>query len=392
MKRAKYIVLLNILFDTIGIGIVIPILPYYVREFGASAFVVTLLFAAFSFCMFLTSPMLGALSDKYGRRPIIILSIVGTSVGWFVFAAANSLTLLFAGRIIDGAAAGKISAAQSYLVDISSGEKERAENLGLIGAAFGVGFILGPIVGGALSEVSHSFPFVLAGFLSAANAILAIFFLPESLKEKHHHRPLTVNPLRPIGKAFRDAELKPLYWIQLLFGMAFVTVQSVFALFTAEVFGFTSLQTGMLFTISGIVVLLNQTVLLKMLWLRRFNEVDLIILMCVALGIGVALIATKSLILFYLSLLFHGAGQAVIRVAITSQVASIGDPARKGERLGTLASIISAAMVIAPILSGALFEVEPALPFIAAAVIMVAAYRFGIVYKRSRIKAMVAEP
>src|SRR3972149_6379611 len=156
MQKEKLTVLFTVLVDVLGFGIVIPILPFYVTSFGASAFTVTLLFSSFALFAFVSSPFLGALSDKIGRRPVLIFSIASTAIGWFVFAAADSIVLLFIGRIIDGAAAGNFTVAQSALVDISTDEKDRAANLGLIGASFGIGFMLGPLIGGVLSTVSLS--------------------------------------------------------------------------------------------------------------------------------------------------------------------------------------------------------------------------------------------
>lgn len=159
MQREKSIILFTVLVDVIGFGIVIPILPFYVTEFGVSPTVVTLLFASFSLFSFISAPVFGAWSDRIGRRPVLILSIFSTAVGWFVFAGAQAVWMLFLGRIIDGAAAGNFTTAQSYMADISKSDSERTKNIGLVSAVFGVGFLLGPIVGGILSKVSHSFPF-----------------------------------------------------------------------------------------------------------------------------------------------------------------------------------------------------------------------------------------
>src|SRR5579862_3732043 len=159
MKREKLIIVFTVFVDVIGFGIVIPILPFYVSSFGASPVTITMMFASFSLCAFLSSPFLGALSDRIGRRPVLLISILSTAIGWIVFASANSIVFLFLGRIIDGCAAGNFTTAQSYLVDISRDEKERSANLGIIGATFGIAFIVGPLMGGVLSKVSHAFPF-----------------------------------------------------------------------------------------------------------------------------------------------------------------------------------------------------------------------------------------
>lgn len=373
MQKAKLIIIFTIFVEVIGFGIVIPILPFYVTSFGVSAFVVTLLFASFSFFAFLSSPFLGALSDRIGRRPVLVISIFSTAIGWFVFAGANSVALLFLGRIIDGAAAGNFTIAQSYLVDISKDEKDRAANLGLIGAAFGVGLMIGPFLGGILSKVSHAFPFWFAGFLALSNSIMAFFFLPETLQKQRTIKPLTFNPLSPLARAAYDKDLRPLYSGWFLFALAFVTAQSVFALYSDKEFGFDSFSTGMLFAVIGVVVALNQAVLLKRLWLKYFSESALEWGMLLVLGAGLILMGSGYLALFYMSLPLYALGQGILRVVITSQAAGKANPTMKGETLGILAAIMSLAMILGPIIGGALFEVNENLPmFISAGFIALA--------------------
>ncbi len=364
MQKEKLIIFSTVLVDVIGFGIVIPILPYYVTEFGASPVVVTLLFASFSFCSFLSAPLLGAWSDRLGRRPILILSILSTATGWFVFASARVIWVLFLGRIIDGLAAGNFTIAQSYIADISGDDRERTKNLGLISAVFGVGFLLGPIIGGLLSQVSHSFPFWMAGLMASVNCALAVFLLPET----HHTRSMgpaaTFNPLGPLRRAIDHPALRPLYLTWFMFALAFVTGQSVFALFAKDVFGFSAFETGLAFTVVGVTVVANQTLLLNRFWLKRFSEHQLVTIMLIILAAGLACIATELVFLFFVGLAALGTGQAVLRVVVTSQVSGKGEGLRKGENIGILSALMSAAMVIAPVAAGALFEIDHAVPYL----------------------------
>jgi len=385
MKRQKIIVISAVLVDVIGFGMVIPILPFYVTEFGASPTTVTLLFATFSFFSFLSAPLLGMWSDRIGRRPILILSITSTAIGWLVFASAHSLWMLFLGRIIDGLAAGNFTTAQSYMVDLAKDEKERTANIGLIGAAFGVGFILGPLIGGVLSKVSHAFPFWMAGAMAATNAILAVFFLPET----HHHRdqqkPMSFNPLKPLIRAAQDQKLRPLYFTWSFFAFAIVTSQAVFGLFVKDVFGFNAFQTGMMFTMIGVIVVINQGFLLNKFWLRKFSESALEIMMLIVLACSSLLVSTELLPLFYISFLGLGTGQAILRVVITSQAAAAADPSKKGETMGILSALMSAYMVIAPLLAGILYEMYYSGPYILSAVLLFLGVYFALSFKKKRI-------
>jgi MFS family permease len=369
MQREKIIVVLTVLVDVIGFGIVIPILPFYVSSFGASPFTITLLFSVFAFFAFLSGPFLGAWSDRIGRRPVLLLSIASTAIGWFVFAAADSIPLLFLGRIIDGAAAGNFTVAQSCLVDIARDEKERASNLGLVGAAFGIGFLVGPLLGGLLSSVSVAFPFWCAGMLATANAAAAYLFLPETHSRRDPQAALTFNPLRPLARAARDVQLRPLFLRWGTFGFAFAGSQSVFALFAERSFGFTSVTTGLLFTLTGVFTALNQTVLLKRFWLKRFSEQQLERQHLAGLVICLILFSTQVLPLFYLAIPLLAISQSILRVAITSQVVGGADPRRKGEILGITASLLAASMVVAPIVAGFLFEIHESLPYIFSAML-----------------------
>src|SRR3712207_6355401 len=174
MNRSPLLVIfVTVFIDLVGFGIVIPVLPFYVEgtRFDASPRVVGLLFASYSVMQLVFSPILGRLSDRRGRRPVLFLSLLGTSLGFFVLGFANTLWMLFAGRIIDGITGGNISTAQAYIADVTT-ERDRAKGMGMIGAAFGLGFIFGPALGGILSRWGVHVPFLFAGLLSLANATL----------------------------------------------------------------------------------------------------------------------------------------------------------------------------------------------------------------------------
>ncbi len=211
MQKEKIVIILTVLIDVLGLGIIIPVLPFYVESFGASAVTLTMLFSVYALFSFVSGPFLGALSDRIGRRPVLIASIFSTAIGWFVFASAHAIWVLFLGRIIDGMAAGNLPITQSYLVDVARNDKERTTNLGIIGAVFGIGFIVGPAIGGALSSISHPLPFFFVGGLATVNVIGALLFLPESLKRMDKEKKMALNPFRPLLNAVHDKPLHSRY-------------------------------------------------------------------------------------------------------------------------------------------------------------------------------------
>src|SRR4026209_2661381 len=187
MKRSPLVVIFTTVFiDLLGFGIVIPVLPYYAEgtQFNGTPRTVGLLFASYPIMQLIFSPVLGRLSDKHGRRPILLISIIGTGIGFLILGFAKTLWMLFLGRILDGISGGNISTAQAYIADITTKE-DRAKGMGLIGAAFGLGFIFGPAIGGILSQWCIHVPFIFAAVLCFVNAVLLYFTLPETVTPDH---------------------------------------------------------------------------------------------------------------------------------------------------------------------------------------------------------------
>jgi multidrug resistance protein len=366
MSKEKFLITLTVLIDVIGIGVVIPVLPFYVARFDSSPLAVTALIAVFAFCSFISAPFLGAWSDRIGRRPILIISILSTAVGWLVFASAWSLTLLFIGRIIDGLAAGNFSTAQSYLTDIAKNEKERTANLGVVGATFGIGLIVGPAIGGFLGAWNHTLPFWFVGFLALINAALVYLFLPES-KIVREKKSISLNPLRPLYRAFSDRKLLPGFGAWFLFGIAVAVGQSVFALYLGRAFGFKELAVGSLTTALGVVVALNQGVALKHFWLRRFSTRQLESGLMLTLALAWLIMGGQILWLFMVGLAIQTLTHSILRVTLTSHLSILGGPTRQGEILGILTSVMSLSMIIGPILAGALFKINLGWPYFLAA-------------------------
>lgn len=395
LSKQKAVIFLTVLIDVIGMGIIIPVLPFYVESFGATAFGVTALFAVFSLCSFLSAPFLGVLSDKYGRRPILIISILSTSLGWFVFASATSLVFLFVGRIIDGMASGNFSTAQSYLIDISKNKKERTQNLGIISAAFGVGFILGPMLGGFLSPISPSFPFWFVAFLALFNAALAIFLVPETnfraTKEKKQEK-MEWNPFLPLLRAFRNKSLHSPFFIWFLFNLAAVGMQSIIALYVSRAFGFGAVMAGVFMTFVGIVIILNQLAFLKHFWLKYFSENDLKFWLLLVFGIGFLLMVIKNLTWFIIGIVVMTFAQAVLRVVLTSHISGEGNSKQQGELMGVSSSLGAVASILGPLIAGAVFHLKINAPFYLSAAFGFLAFLIFLIPKKPRSRIPNGSP
>jgi MFS transporter, DHA1 family, tetracycline resistance protein len=200
------LILITVLIDLLSATILVPVIPYLVRQYRDDAFTIGALAAAFAALQFLSTPLLGALSDRVGRKPVIVLSLLGTALSLIVFGFAGSLIVLFAARMLDGLTGANTSTAQAYIADVSPPE-QRARNFGLLGASFGVAFVLGPALGGFLSQFSLQLPAFVAAGLALLNTLLVVAFLPESLpKERREKQPLTlaqINPLSAIVAGWR---------------------------------------------------------------------------------------------------------------------------------------------------------------------------------------------
>src|SRR4051812_7208637 len=198
MNRPLLIIFLTILVNLVGFGIIIPLLPFYAQTFGASPLTIGLLFAVFSACQLVAAPLLGDLSDKYGRRPVLIFSLAGTVVSFVMMALAHSIAMLFVARIVDGLSGGNISTARAYVADVTE-PKDRARAYGLIGAAFGMGFIMGPALSGVLARYSYTAPVWAAAGITLVATAMAWLWLPETV---HRARAGTGNPLDYLPELF----------------------------------------------------------------------------------------------------------------------------------------------------------------------------------------------
>ncbi|MFN3705469.1 MAG: MFS transporter [Thermoflexales bacterium] len=358
-RKALTFIFITVFIDLLGVGILIPILPFIVRQFNTDALSVAMLSASYSLFQFAAAPMLGWLSDRYGRRPVLLLSLLGTAFGYFVFGTAGTLWLLFVARIIDGITGGNISIAQAFIADVTP-PKDRSKAFGLIGGAFGLGFIIGPALGGLLSNISLSAPAYFAGALSLANVVLGYFVLPESLPaERRVHEPLSfskVNPVSTIWDALRRPRVSSLLLAVFGFNFAFSGLQNNFSLFTLERFGWGPTQNAILFSLVGVIGVIMQTAIVRRL-VPRFGDRRLAIF-----GLGLQ-VATYLLIAFVpqawmlfpvLGLLSVGNGFTT--PTLTGLISNQVSPSEQGSILGVTQSLNSLTRVFGPLWAGLAFD------------------------------------
>ncbi len=367
MKKSPLLPIFLIVFiDLLGFGLILPLLPFYAESFGASELTVGVLLASYSLMQFIGAPILGRLSDRYGRRPILLISQLGTFVGFVILGFANALWMLFLSRIIDGISGANISTAQAYIADVTD-EKNRARNFGLIGAAFGLGFIIGPAVGGFLSQFGYHVPAFFAAGLSLLTMILTFFMLPEPEHKNNSRREFSIKALK---KAFGHPTIGILLTMVFTFGLAFAMFQTSFALFASARFGFNVQQTALVLTYVGILSVIMQLVVVKRV-VKRLGENRSIVLTLAALALGLVLMAAVQnplMLIVVMPILSFGGG--ITSPVLTSLISKSVDRAEVGGMLGISTSVDSMSRVIAPILGNALLVFGSAWPSLVGAAIL----------------------
>ncbi len=389
------IVFLIVFIDLVGFGIVIPFLPLYAEEYGPSPLVFGLLMASFSLMQFVFAPILGRLSDRYGRRPVLLVSLVGSVLGYLLFAFAGSIAMLFLSRIIDGISGGNISTAQAVIADITD-EQDRAKGMGLIGAAFGLGFICGPGIGGLLADVATWLPGVAAATTSAIAFVLVLVRLPETLD------PTTRDSARARRFGLRslsEALSHPLVGLCLimifLIIFAFANFETTFAQFGRLRFQLSTSQIGWLFVYAGVLGAVIQGGLAGAL-ARRFGEGPLVaagtFLSFLALGF-LPYVRQQSWLLVTLALLAVGHGIAAPSLsALTSKLVTRDEV---GGVMGVYQSLSSLGRVVGPFWGELVYGLLGfAWPYRTGSVFMLAASMVGVVMliRLRRIGALPAEP
>lgn len=358
-KRALMLVFFTIFLDILGFGILVPVIPFLVEPFDNSALIIGLLTVSFSISQFIAAPILGVMSDRWGRRPVLLISILGAAIAYAAFGLANAIWIFFAARIVDGLTGGNISTAQAYIADVSP-PKDRAKNFGLIGAAFGAGFVLGPAIGGVLSHISLSAPAYLAGALCLSSAIFGYFFLPESLPpEKRRTLPFTIQDFHPFNQLFsflKNPVLLMNFTALLMMGLAMNALRSNFAVYCREVLHFDAAHVGYLYAYLGTIVVFTQMVLVRRI-APKLGERKTALIGFFSMMLGFAWMATQP-DLWQIACIMPliAIGNGLCFPTITAMNSHAVESYQQGGVMGAQQSVNSMAMILGPFIAGWAFD------------------------------------
>jgi len=363
--RTSFVLLLVIAFlNTMGITIIVPLVPFLVSKYLAHpnnlAAVVGWLTATYGICQLIAAPGLGVLSDRFGRRPILFICLLGSAIGYLIFGLGGALWLLFLGRIIDGLTGGNISILFGYVADITEPE-DRGKYFGRLGAAASVGSLIGPAIGGLLATINYSAPFLAAAFLLLLTIVWGYFLLPESLHKEHRITSIAVselNPLKQLASAFRWANLRWLLLAWFLYAFPVGMLQTTLTVLMKDSLGFNATQASLVFTVLGAVDMLVQGVLVGW-FLARLGNIKLGLIAFVLVSISylvlgsIAFLATPIL-LFVGIILFAGSG-SLVENALRGLTSEMVGRHEQGRVSGAMQSLQSLGWVVGPLVGGFMY-------------------------------------
>jgi MFS transporter, DHA1 family, tetracycline resistance protein len=378
-KSALTLVFLTIFIDMLGIGILQPVSPFLVGKFRPDAASLGWVIAIYSIAQFMAAPGLGVLSDRIGRRPVLLLSLVGNSFGYLLFALAGNYPMMLVARVVEGITGGAVTVAQAYIADVTQ-PKDRARSFGLIGMALGLGFVFGPGLGGALSKIDIHAPVYASAIMALLNAIFAFFLMPESLQQKQTG-PVTIsdfNPIVRVARIFADPRVNKMAWAFFIFNFGFAAFTSIFAKYAKERFSMDPDQVGYILLVVGLTILAVQGLMRKLV--PMFGEWRLAwggLLIAAVVFQFIPFVADKNLLYFSQSALAFGVAlcSSNIRALISNSVSQM----EQGTILGGTQGLMSVALITGPLLASYLFDhVGQTSPYHIAGILLLIAMLFVI--------------
>lgn len=393
-KKALIFGLMSVFLCGIGFSIIMPVVPFLVKPYisnpGDEAIIVTLLTSVYAVCVFFAAPGLGALSDRYGRRPLLLICLLGSSVGYLVFGMGGALWVLFAGRIIDGITGGSISTIFAYFADITPRD-ERTKYFGWVSAVAGIGCFIGPTIGGLLAKFGYSMPIYFGAIITLLNFLYGILYMPESLKKNNRLEKITferLNPFIQLAKILSMKNLKRLLISGFLIWIPNGALQGVFSQFTVDTFNWQPSLIGLMFSIMGLQDILSQGFIMPKL-LIRLRDVHIAIFGMVSEIIGYGLIAASAIFSFYplciLGMFIFGFGDSIFGPSFNGMVSKSVDSSEQGRIQGGSQSIQSLARIIGPIVGGQIYVAfGHATPAFMGVILIAAA--IPVLYKGTNVK------
>ncbi|PIY69242.1 MFS transporter [Candidatus Roizmanbacteria bacterium CG_4_10_14_0_8_um_filter_39_9] len=356
MKNKPLFTIFAIVFvDLLGFGIILPLLPYIAERYNANPAQIGLLTAAYSFFQLLAAPLLGRLSDRYGRKKILIISQAGSAIGYLILALSNNLALLFVSRIIDGITGGNISIAQAYIADVTTKEN-RAKGMGMIGAAFGLGFIFGPAIGGLLFRFGYIYPALFAMVVGIITVFLTYFYLPETVNvEAAIHSSKTAPSFQEMMHVVFKSSIGYLIITFFILNTSFSVFTGNFALWTQHKFNFGPTENGFFFAYIGVLAVIMQLKLLPIL-IKKFGEKTLLRYSMIFLCAGLAFMPLVPFASFlFATQLLIVLGNSMANPSIQALASENVPKEEYGGTLGILASAGSLGRIIGPVIGGEIF-------------------------------------
>ena len=382
MSRNLFIVIVIAVVNALGYGIIIPVIYSYSRAYGLSDFQNGLLFSLFSICQFISTPIIGRMSDKYGRRPLLIVSIAGTAVSFFMAAFAPSAIYLFIARALDGLTAGNLPVISAVISDTTQ-SKDRARGFAIMGAALGFGFVFGPAISALTVGYGESVPFIIAGIITLIATLLTACFLPETNRHIGEVKKGKLFDFNKLTEAIKFHDIGRIFMISLVYSTVFGIFIFAFQPFSVELLGLRSNSIAIIFTAIGIVGVVTQVFLLPYAS-RRFGEIKTLqsSFLIISAGFAASYI-TRSLIPFFSATVVIALGNSFVSPLVQTLLSKETDAKSQGTIMGLNSSYVSIGSTIGPIIGGALASLAIPLPFILCSLLSATCYILSL-----RVKAM----
>jgi MFS family permease len=385
MHMALGLMFLTVFIDLIGFGIIIPLLPLYAKQFGANAFVVGLLMMSYSLMQFFFAPMWGRLSDRIGRRPVLLISLTVSAIGYSIWGFADSLWMLFLSRIVAGFGNANLAVAQAYVADVTP-EDYRSQGMGMIGAAFGLGFTLGPAIAGISSHFGVH-PNAL-GFFAAFFSLVDLAFTAKFLPEPENRRDNAHNPFAHGGQFFlrtiSNTELQLSLFIIFVSTFAFAGMETTLVLLTSKFFNFTIAENSYLFAGLGIVMVFVQGFLIRKIG-KKFADAPLIAVGTALIAVGLLMTPTHNFPVLCTALIILATGSGINSPANNSLLSKLAPQDETGGVMGIGQSMSTLGRILGPVIGGLLFDnMGPSTPYWLGAICMLLA--FALSFRLPRIQ------